>query len=340
MQFTPIKPIIIWIPPSLDATDVDNKLSLLISNIDAVPINTSLYKNTKGEDSFRVFYDREIRKYDDRIDKTTFCAAAETSGVSRGYLINTANDSNTATILSVNMDETGGISDVYALLSFHISHKKVAVRIDTLCGNQVLPSSGEGTRLLKILEKASYHIGINKIALDPLPNAIPFYQQNKYRFLEENDSSVTNSSDSFPDSPDSTDSSDVLGPMIQMQKNIAAQKRWNIIKTYVNMNTRLKTSKNKTELRVLQQTNKLIHDDELQRVRENLDIRRARSGVPKEGKPINPPGSSLKTRGTRIIPGNTLMIKQDEKQTRKTQKKDTEKTNTKITKRRHRKRTS
>jgi hypothetical protein len=276
------KAIIIWIPHTLDVSDIDNTLSLLISNIDATPINTSLYQN-----SFRIFYEREISKYDNRVHNTAFCISAQTSGVSIDYLINTANNQNKATILSVDMDENGDITEVYALLTFHISHKKLAVRVDTLCGNKVLPSSGEGSRLLKILEKNSYDVGIDKIALDPLDDAIPFYQQNKYRFFEKGDSPVSLKS---YDSSDSSDSSDVSGPMIQMQKNIAAQKRWNKIKTYVDMSARIKKSKNATEKRTLQERYKQMQEEEVNK-RPVLT-----------GKPINSPGSSLKSSRKGFVP--------------------------------------
>ena len=334
------KKIIIWIPPSLDVSDIDNKLSLLISNINAVPINTTLYQN-----SFRIFYKNEISKYDTKIHNATFCTDAQTSGVSKGYLINTADDPNTATILSVDMDELDDkdnitiINNVFALLSFHISHKKLAVRIDTLCGNQVLPSLGEGSRLLKMLEVASLAVGINKIALDPLPNAIPFYLLNNYRFLEKGDSAVTNSSDYTPDTSNSSDSFYVSGPMIQMQKNLAARKRWNMLKASTRLIGQFLNSKKNTELRNLQQTHKIRHDEELQKTRENLIIYRDHLRVPKEGKPINPPGSSFMTPSTfkpktkdetpktHIKPGNTFRlhnmikeIKRNEKLTRKAQK--------------------
>lgn len=276
------KSIIIWIPPTLDVHDIDNKLSLLISIINAIPINTARYEN-----KFRVFYEREISKYDNRVLDTAFCISAQTSGVSIDYLIATANDPEKATILSVDMDENGEITEVYALLTFHISHKKLAVRVDTLCGNQVLPVSGEGSRLLKILEKNSYNIGINKIALDPLPNAMPFYQQNKYRFMDDRDSSVTNSSDY---SSKSTDSSDESGPLIQMQKNVAALKRWDKIKTSVNMLARLHKSKNATEKRILQERYKQIQQDEVNKRPDLI------------GKPINPPGSSLKSLKKGFVP--------------------------------------
>ena len=284
------KTIIIWVHPTLDKSDIDNNLSLLISNIDANPIDTTQYKDNTGKDSFNIFYEREIATYDDRIPNTSFCVAAQTSGVSKSYLINTANDPETATIISVDMGDNGKIREVYALLSFHISHKKLAVRIDTLCGNQVLPSSGEGSRLLKILENASYGVGINKIALDPLPNAMPFYQLNNYRFLEDRDSSVTNSSDY---STASSDSSDVSGPMIQMQKNLVAQKRWNKIKTYINMSARLKKAKNATEKRNLQERYKQMQKDEINK-RPTLT-----------GKPINPIGSSLTSKRRGFVPNPT-----------------------------------
>jgi hypothetical protein len=259
-----------------------------------------------------------------------------------------ADEPNTATILSVDIDEVDdkdnitNINDVFALLSFHISHKKLAVRIDALCGNQVLPSSGEGSRLLKILEVASLGVGINKIALDPLPNAMPFYQLNNYRFLEDRDSSVTNSSDHTPDSPDSSDSF-VAGPMIQMQKNLAARKRWNAIKTSTKMLGEYLKSINRTDVQTLQKTHKLRHDEALQETRENLDRYRAHVGVPKEGKPINLPGSSFitpstfkpkpkyETPKTIIKPGNTFRlhnmireIKRNEHLTRKAQKAEAE----------------
>lgn len=336
-QYTIKKQIILWVPPTLDLDDIDNKLSLLISNLNFPHVDTSLYGN-----NFATFYEREISEYDRRIVNATFCVDAITSGVSKGYVISAANDKNAATLLSVNMDQNGVIIDVFALLTFHISQKKLAVRIDTLCGNQVLPPSGEGTRLLKILENASFGVGINKIALDPLPNAMPFYQHQNYRFMEKKvgskkgDSPVTDSDDdSTPNSSVSSDSSDVSGPRIQMQKNMWARNQWKKIKAYSMLLGQFAKSKKRTELRNQQQTRTLKHNDDLQQMRDELEARRAYDGVPKEGKPINPIGSSFTNQTTFtkmetpkiVIKGNTINlrkeirhIKREEKQTRKAQK--------------------
>jgi len=280
-QYIIKKQIILWVPPTLDLDDIDNKLSLLISNLNFPHVDTSLYNN-----KFATFYEREISEYDRRIENATFCVDAITSGVSKGYVISAANDKNAATLLSVNKDQNGVIIDVFALLTFHLSQKKLAVRIDTLCGNQVLPPSGEGTRLLKILENASFGVGINKIALDPLPNAMPFYQHQNYRFMEKKvgskkgDSPVTDSDDdptpNSSASSASSDSSDVSGPRIQMQKNMWARNQWKKIKAHSMLLGQFAKSKKRTELRNQQQTLTLKHNADLQQLRDELEAHRWR----------------------------------------------------------------
>ena len=128
---------------------------------------------------FNNFYRMEIaERYDETIKPGhRFCSNPLTGGVSTGYVIDTANEEKNATILSVDLLENGMIDEVYALITFHVSKNKKAIKIHTLCGNQVMTGSGEGTRLLNLIKESAYLFGINKIFLDPLDDAVKYYEK-------------------------------------------------------------------------------------------------------------------------------------------------------------------
>ncbi len=168
---------------------------------------------------FENFYAMEIAdKYDETIKPGhRFCSNPLTGGVSTGYIIDTANEEENATILSVDLRENGTIKEIYALITFRVSNNKEAIKIHTLCGNQAMIGSGEGTRLLNLIKESSYLFGIHKIFLDPLDDAINYYKKLKFRFAGSSSSAETLASDESP-------------AIKQMKINTRAQKRWMLSK--------------------------------------------------------------------------------------------------------------
>jgi len=314
----PNKKLQIWIPPSINVNDYANPLALLLSQLTLIaePIDTSaVYAN-----DFENYYNINIKpKYDDKIihdsdsehvkqlkrkKRVYFCASDDTGGVDVGYIVQTANRRDTVTIISVDVDETSGnILEVYAIASFNVSGKKMAVHVSTLCGNQVLPPSGEGTRLLKLIETKGHGVGLSKVFLDPVNSAIPYYESQRYRVMDKRDSS--GSSKSYSSSSNSSNSSN-SGNKIHMQKNTRAQKHWNKIRTAYNLGISLSRTRKSTIARNLKDEQKRIKEAEIA------------SRPALTGKSINPVGFSLgipeessrkstkMTRGRSVVPGDSL----------------------------------
>jgi hypothetical protein len=339
----PKKKLKLWIHPSVDMEDYDNQFVLMLSQmlLVAEPLETStIYHN-----NFENFYNIHIKsKYDDKVinddddedvkkykqkKRHYFCATDEMGGVDSGYIIQTANKPNTATIISMDVDEDSDeILEVYALVSFNISNQKMAVHVSTLCGNQVLPPSGEGTRLLKMVEKAAAKISLNKVFLDPVASAINFYGDNKYRVLGPKDSPGT------PKSSSSSGSGSSSEEPIQMQKNMKAQKYWNKVRSSYNLGVLLSRSRKSVAEHELRKSQKQIRDSEIA------------SRPPLTGKPIDPIGSSLpgfqresvqpttqkkthKASSHIIVPGATLKRKTRARTKTRTRAKTRTKTRTK-----------
>ena len=86
------------------------------------------------------------------------------------------------TLVSMNDD------DVFATLIFSINvlikdkqfDEPVDISIELFCGNQSLPSTGEGTKLLKALEKASLHTSNHKIELTSVSESTKYYLLHGY----------------------------------------------------------------------------------------------------------------------------------------------------------------
>jgi len=227
-------------------------------------------------------------------------------GVDLGYIIQTASREDTATILSLDVDETSGeILEVYALASFNVSNKKMAIHVSTLCGNQVLPQSGEGTRLLTLIENVGHKAGLSKVFLDPVISAVTYYNGRRYSVMDKRDSSGTGSSSSTSSTSSSSSS---RSPEIHMQKNVGAQKNWNKVRSAYNMRVLLGRDRKASVAQNLKSEAKKLREEEIA------------SRPPLTGKPINSVGMSLgvrdyekptknaskMTRGTSIVPGESL----------------------------------
>ena len=307
------KTLQIWIPPSLDVDDYANQFSLLVSQfaLIAEPIDVGDYQN-----DFENFYNIHIAsKYDDKTvnDYDTddvkqlklkkhlfFCSTDKAGGVDSGYIIQTANRKDTATIVSMDVDEsTGEILEIYALASFNVSNKKMAIHVSTLCGNQLLPPSGEGTRLLKLIENLGNDAGLTKVFLDPVDSAIPFYGSKRYRVMGDKDSGASSRSSRSRSSRSSRSSkssnSSSSGEPIQMQKNMKAQKHWDKIRASYNLGVLLSRSRKSIATHKLKDKYQSIRDDEIAS-RPSLT-----------GKPINPPGSSLHSFRKGFVPDSSKM---------------------------------
>lgn len=224
----------LWVPSNVDP---DSIFAQLLSYIEFVENVEQIDKSLYGYD-FTNFYGLEIAdKYDNTIiEENTFCSSKEAGGVNEEYIIDMANGHDNATLLSVKMNPDDSINEVYALVTFRVSESKLAIKIHTLCGNQVLPPSGEGTRLMKMLERVGNEFGVHKILLNPIDTAVPFYEQNKYRPLRKSESQET----------------DYDSDEVQMQKNVRAQKYWAKLRNAVKLRTlmaRSKKASQKLELR-------------------------------------------------------------------------------------------
>ena len=92
-------------------------------------------------DDFQDFYNKRIARYSSKPPKT-FCNMLE------DLIPEFAVEENMVTLISMND------KDVFAVLIFKINHPVSDLYIEILCGNKALPSTGEGTKLLKILENA------------------------------------------------------------------------------------------------------------------------------------------------------------------------------------------
>jgi hypothetical protein len=270
------KEVLLW---ASDEPDQNTLFGMLVGYLEwSMGINRidkSIYLN-----DFNEFYNIEIAsKYDGVVpgkEDYTFCSSKMNGGVNEEYIKDVANESLNATILSVSLNPDKSINTVYALVTFRVSESKMAIKIETLCGNQVLPPSGEGSRLMKLLENAGYEFGLHKILLNPVDTAVNFYVDKKYRYLHSNESQET------PDS-DSDASSHVV-----MQKNVRAQKRWAKIRTAIKLATIMKKTRNaNTRLQLEKKYAKLTKQKE-------------------ESRPIKINPMTMRERSTRIIPGSSF----------------------------------
>ena len=155
------KRIYLFVPPG---TDTEHLIVQRLSS-QFPPLETN---------TFESFYNRRIRHYSAKPPKC-FCNGLE-------ELLDFAGDlANHITLVS--MDDT----HVYALAIVNIRPKqrgqKVDMYIELLCGNKALPRTGEGSRLLKILEDVGFETGNHKIHLDSAPDAVNYYTDRSYHVL-------------------------------------------------------------------------------------------------------------------------------------------------------------
>ena len=118
-------------------------------------------------DDFQDFYNKRIARYSSKPPKT-FCNMLE------DLIPEFAVEENMVTLISMND------KDVFAVLIFKINHPVSDLYIEILCGNKALPSTGEGTKLLKILENAGNETDQFNIDLSAVSGSVNYYKKNSY----------------------------------------------------------------------------------------------------------------------------------------------------------------
>lgn len=274
----PKKQLRLWIPNSVEEKFLENpdepSIMSLVYYIEAngvQRIDTSLYD--ADNPNFGMFYQQHLEPYTN--NGVYFCSSDKEGGVSEGYIIDAANakqGNDTATLLSLDIDNDGNIYDVYALITFRLVTTKQqldTLMIETLCGNQALPGSGEGTRLMNYIQNKGKEIGIIKFVLHPVDTAIGYYKKDKFRTLDPIEAMEVNSSKSDSDS----DSDSSVDDKITMQKNVRAISQWNKVKNSTKLMGIYKNNKNK-------QTKRQVEEKMLQKRLSKPKNMTSKKGIP------------------------------------------------------------
>jgi hypothetical protein len=302
------KKIMMWVPPSVEEEYFNSngapsimEFVYFIEASGVERIDTTLY-----DGSFEHFYSLhiDIDKYNKT--ETSFCATSSEGGVSTDYIIDSANsdydDESTITLISVDIDNVGNITDVYALVTFRlINHEPDTIMVETLCGNRSLPPSGEGTRLINYLTDLAYTIGIHKIALHPIDSAIGYYTRLNFVELRKDEADAINDDEGTT----------------TFRKNTRARKNWkkamHAVRFAINQKKLNEMKQNKIII-------KEIHQAKYnEKIKKGIPINKPFSTPQKSyvTKPVgklvsfqkNPNGDIIKTREVyRITPGNSLRV--------------------------------
>lgn len=273
------KKIMMWVPPSVEEEYFNNPdlpsimyFVYFIEESGVKRIDTTVYEG------FEHFYSQhiDIDKYNK--PESSFCATTDEGGVGTPYIIDSANseyeDENTITLISLDLDKNGDITDVYALVTFRlIDHEPDTIMVETLCGNRSLPPSGEGTRLINYLMELASEIGYNKIALHPIDNAIGYYTRLNFIELRKDEADAINDEEGTT----------------TFRKNTRARKNWKKAMNAVRFAIDQKNKKNEEQTKIITST----------------------TYPKKQGIPINPAFSTEKQKP--IIPRLTGKIQDVEK---------------------------
>jgi len=219
----------IWIPSDLNSA---SKTRLIADHMIAHGNVTQIDVNTDYHNNFTEYYDRHIRQGE---TTTTFCYK-DGIGINVGYLIDNANKKTYATLLSLDIDPADPTRfEVLAMLVFKWSPTANAVKIQAFCGNQKRPSKGAGTKLLNFLKKTLIEMNINDIYLNPVPSAIGYYSNNRFRKEPEgkvhDSSSPKPKSSSKSNSKSKSKSKNKYKGISTMRINLRAANNWKKAKT-------------------------------------------------------------------------------------------------------------
>lgn len=230
----PKKKFKMWIPTKVENAFLENPddpsimaLAYYLEANGIERIDTNIYKAPEEDPDFELFYLAHLERYN--VNGVDFCSD-ENGGVNAEYVIDTANanrDHDTITLMSLDVDDgSDDIREVYALITIQLVDKSPeTLMIETLCGNQALPGSGEGTRLFNYIQTRAKEVGLNKIALHPVDTAITYYNKLKFRRLKHLEAKQINSSGSSGTSKSGSKSGSKKE--ITMQKNLRAVSNWN-----------------------------------------------------------------------------------------------------------------
>lgn len=244
---TSTKQLLIWIP---DGMAIDDK-TRDIANTMKTHFKVGEINNHDYGDNFINFYDSHIKRFSDTLD-STFCKKKGNMGVNMDYLIENANKTTYATVMSVNGDHfDDGILGVNAILIFRWSKTQNALKIQVLCADQRVKGTGDGTKLLNLVKKTLTFMNINNIYLNPLKVAVPYYHKNQFRntlnsevMYDSSDSSAKSKSNSKTKTKTNKDQ-----VIPSMTMNLRARRNWNktkkMLKTMGKLSKTLKSPKSK-----------------------------------------------------------------------------------------------
>ena len=195
----------LWVPHDIEQDDQVLHISVYMEDVLDIPkIDNKIYNN-----NFREFHSFHMKQYNK--NKNEFCYSYKKGGVSEDYLVDSANDDDSITLMIVSVDDADMISNVYALITFRYSTAKDAIKVKTLCGNQVLAeAAGDAGRLLSFLEQTCVDVGYYNIILDPLDTVVNYYTKKNYVKIlskESRDSSYSSRSSSSGSSSSGSSSS-------------------------------------------------------------------------------------------------------------------------------------
>jgi hypothetical protein len=187
-----IKHVYVFVPPNTDETNPI--IRYLLERYPPLPT-----------DSMKTFYDTRIAPYSSSNPEKSFCNGLE------DIIGDFGDDEDSVTLISMNDD------DVFAALLIFLnpSDKSIDIYIELFCGNQALPPSGEGSRLLKILERASLDTKLFNIELSSVSKSVQYYRNNSYHLTGKN-----------------------IGPLVNMRKHTRAISNWAKIKDSLGPNDR------------------------------------------------------------------------------------------------------
>lgn len=186
--------VLLWMNQFSPIFDESLKLfaTKMESTHDVSTIDTNKYGN-----NFISFYQQHIEKYDTTTATTTtssksFCYDGENGIKEPNYMPRNAKGPKKATLISADINGDGQIAEIHAILTFSLIPRRKIVEVDLLCKNQVLPiKSGEGSRLLKLLETVSLELGYLIVKLTSIPTARSYYQTKWYRSSSKRKNSPT-----------------------------------------------------------------------------------------------------------------------------------------------------
>lgn len=176
----------------------DDSLKLFATKMETMHGVSTIDTNKYGN-NFISFYQQHMEKYDATTTTTTttspnksFCYDGVNGIKEPNYMPRSAKGPKKATLISADINGDGQIEEIHAVLIFSLIPRRKIVEVDILCKNQVLSiKTGEGSRLLKLLETVSLELGYLIVKLTSVPSATSYYQTKWYRSSSKRKNSPT-----------------------------------------------------------------------------------------------------------------------------------------------------